>query len=101
VGHKNGGTSTFSVLIVSSPNAVVDGAGTAAVFGSVALNPSNSVPIRTGPGGRVVLKFAVPNSVAVHAAGSREPGYLGSVSVTVTLRTISLTRQVRFGYGAR
>jgi hypothetical protein len=88
LGHASGGSSVFSLLAIADPGARISATVT---FGSLNLTASGTA----GSGGRVTLKFAVPNRVAP-ASGH------GTATATVTssFRGASITRSIHVLYGA-
>jgi hypothetical protein len=78
------------VLVIADKGAHVAGTAT---FGALALSASGTA----GPGGRVTLKFTVPNNVAP----PRGTHGTGTVRVVSSFRGAIVTRSATFDYGGR
>lgn len=95
LGSPPGGTSTLRVPVLAEKGAHITGTFAAASL-AVPLTVANQ-PLTAGPGGRAMLTFAVPNSIAPprgsHAAGT--------LTVQSTFRGATLTRNLTVTFGRR
>jgi hypothetical protein len=87
LGHAGGGSSVFSLLAIADPGAQISATVT---FGGLNLTASGT----TGPGGRVTLKFVVPNRVA-----PVDRYRIATATVTSSFRGATITRSIHVLYG--
>jgi uncharacterized repeat protein (TIGR01451 family) len=88
LGHASGGSTVFSLLAIAAPGARISATVT---FGSLNLTASGTA----GSGGRVTLKFVVPNRVAP-ASGHAT----ATATVTSSFRGATITRSIHVPYGS-